>query len=194
MQVSINAAHLKAAAYCAGEQDIRHYLNGVLVEARTKETRLVATNGECAAVLRDQVEKGAQDEMPDVVIPNATIALALQTKSAVLSLVCDAGKWSLAGISFNPVDGRFPDYRRIIPASNSGEAAQFNPARVAAMAKAGKLLGRKDSPIIRHNGMGAAQVQFYANDEFVGVLMPLCAFTEKNPDLGLIRWGAERAA
>jgi DNA polymerase-3 subunit beta len=128
-----------------------------------------------------------------VIVPNETVKLALQSKSEVLGLVCDGGKWSISGIAFTPVDGKFPDYRRSIPASHSGEAAQFNPVFIAAMAKAGKLLGRKDSPIIRHNGLGAAQVQFYANDEFVGVLMPLNAFTEKNPDLGLIRWGAERA-
>lgn len=196
MEVSIQANHLRAAACCAAMQDIRYYLNGALVEVRATETRIVATDGNMAAVLRDEVLVGRQEPMPDVIIPNATIKLALGLKSKVLSLVFDAEgkKWSLGGIPFTPCDGLFPAYRRIVPCTHTGEAAQFNPEFIAAFAKIGKALGTRNNPIIRHNGSGAAQVSFYGfENEFVGVLMPLRAFTEKHPDPGLIQWGHEQA-
>lgn len=196
MEVSIQANHLRAAACCAAMQDARYYLNGVFVEVCATETRIVATDGSMAAVLRDVVLVGEQEPMPDVIIPNATVKLALGLKSQVLSLVFDADskKWSLGGIPFTPCDGQFPSYRRIVPCTHTGEAAQFSPEFIAAFAKIGKALGTRSCPVIRHNGTGAAQVSFIGfEDEFVGVLMPLRAFNDKHPDPGLIQWGHEYA-
>lgn len=194
MQVDINTAHLKAVYQFTAEAGIRYYLKGVFAEVRAGETRLVATDGNVAGVLRDVVMVGEQDVLPDVIIPNETIKLAIANKSQVITLAFDEGKWSLAGIAFAPVDGKFPEYRRIIPRRHSGEAAQFNVEILARILKAAKALGVKSQPIIRHNGDGGAQVQFYGRDnEFVGVIMPLRAFTEKYPDTGLVQWGGENA-
>lgn len=194
MQVAINTAHLKAAYQFTAEADVRYYLNGVFAEVRASETRLVATDGNMAGVLRDVCVLGDQDVLPDVIIPNETVKLAITNKSPCITLAFDDGKWSLAGISFTPVAGVFPAYRRIIPRRCSGEAAQFNVEFLGRFLKAAKALGVKSQPIIRHNGEGGAQVQFYGrDDEFVGVIMPLRAFTEKHPDTGLVQWGGETA-
>lgn len=194
MQVSIQTAHLKAAACFSGDQDVRYYLNGVLAEVRPRETRLVATDGIIVGVLRDVVTSGEQPDMPDVIIPNGVIKLALQTKSTTLALAFADGKWSIAGIAFTPCDGRFPDYRHVIPAGHSGDAAMFNFDFLARIAKAGKALGVRASPIIRHNGEDTAQVQIPGREEeFVGAISPM-RFTEKNPDRGLSCWGSDRYA
>lgn len=192
MQVTINTAHLKAAYQFTADADIRYYLRGVFAEVRATETRLVATDGNIAGVLRDVCLVGEQDVLPDVIIPNDTVKLALTLKTQTLSLALNDGKWSLGGIAFTPVDGTFPPYRRIIPRQHSGEAAQFNVEFLGRFLKAAKALGVKSQPIIRHNGDGGAQVQFYGrDDEFVGVIMPLRAFSEKYPDTGLVQWGHE---
>ena len=162
MKVTFPAAHLKAASFFAATQDIRYYLNGVLAEVRSTETRLVATNGHCAAVLRNHA---AQDEMPDVIIPPLAIELALRLKSPVLELEFDGADWTLGGIPFKPVEGRYPDYRWIIPNGHSGKAAQFDTELVGRFRKAARALGQKSNPIIRHNGDGGAQVQIYGLDE-----------------------------
>lgn len=194
MEVAINTAHLKAAYQFTADADIRYYLKGVLAEVRATETRLVATDGNIAGVLRDVVLVGEQETMPDVIIPNDTVKMAIGIKSQTLTLAHVEGKWSLAGIAFTPVDGKFPEYRRIIPSQCSGEAAQFNVEFLARFLKAGRALGCKGQPIVRHSGDGGAQVQFYGrDDEFVGVIMPLRAFTDKYPDTGLVQWGSERA-
>ena len=191
VQASIPRKHLAAAAVFAAAQDIRYCLNGVFIEVMRTEVRCAATDGNMAGVCRSRTE---QERMPHVIVPNETIKIVLSAnKSEVLALEFEEGKWSLGGIPFKPVDGTFPAYRRILTCEHSGKAAQFNPAFIAAFAKAGKALGIKSAPIIRHNGEGGAQVQFYGCDDFVGVLMPLRAFTEKHPDTGLIQWGQEQA-
>ena len=195
MEVSIQSTHLKAAAIFTAAHDVRYYLRGVLAEVRPTETRLVATDGSCAAVLRDIVLVGEQPNMPDVIIPNETVKLALLTKSQVLSpALSDDGKWSLAGISFIPVDGKFPDYRRIIPSQASGEAGYFDTEILGRFLKAAKALGTRQQPILRQNGPGdGAQVQIPGHlDEFVGVIMPMRMFGEKHPDPGIATWGHER--
>lgn len=194
MEVAIQHAHLKAAAMFAADGDIRQYLCGVLAEVRPHETRLVATDGHCAGVLRDQVLVGEQTSMPDVIIPNATVKLALQSKSQLLTLaLSDDGKWSLAGISFTPVDGKYPDYRRIMVSRASGEAGHYNPELLAKFLKAAKALGTRSIPVLRQNGTDGAQVQILSLiGEFVGVIMPIRMFTEKDPDPGITTWGGER--
>lgn len=189
MKTSILRKQLAAVSLFAGKADVRYYLNGVNVEASPNETRLAATDGNSAAVARCATKNAERFE---VTIPGDTVALALKMKSESLALERDSNDyWSLAGIRFAPVGGKFPDYRRIIPSSFSGVAAQFNPEFTSRAGKAGKALGHRSSPIIRHNGGNAALVQFYGDDTFIGVLMPLNAFTVKNPDQGIPTWGGE---
>lgn len=194
MQVIINSSHLKAASLFAASADIRYYLRGVFVEARPTETRIVATTGSIVGVLRDIVTSGAQDDMPDVIIPNDTVKLVLSMKVPCVALALNGAAWSLGGIPFVPVDGKFPDYRRILTNKCSGEAASFDPELMMVFVKAARALGFKSSPIFRNNGSDCAQVQFYDCDEFVGVIVPLNNFPVKRPDQGLIQWGPERAA
>ena len=190
MQVNILRKHLAAAAVFAAESDVRYYLNYVLVEVASTEIRIVATNGATAGVCRSLSE---QERMPDVAIPVASVKLALANKSEVLALEEKSGEWYIGGVRFAPLDRQYPDYRRIIPKGYSNEPAQYDVTLLQQFLKAGKALGVKSQPILRHNGDSGAQVQFYGRDDFVGVIMPLRVFTEKHPDNGLIQWGAERA-
>lgn len=189
MKALLNAKHLKAALCAAAVNDIRYYLNGVLVEVMPSEIRVAATDGSIAAVLRTPGETG---HLFSVIVPYDAIVLALAGKSASLELGCENSQWRLGPINFAPVQGVFPDYRRVIPCRASGEAAHFDVDLLAKFRKLGKALGHKSQPIIRQNGQDGAQVQFYGDHDFVGVIMPLRAFTEKRPDTGLEQWGHER--
>lgn len=193
MKTILSRKHLAAALHFAGKQDIRYYLNGLLIEVAPTETRVAATDGNCAAVLRTlQIN----DERFEITVPRATVELALKMKIEKMDLIRDTNNyWSLSGIRFEPVDGKFPDYRRIIPGHCSGKAAHgFNPEFFGRCAKVGKDLGYGQlHPTIRQNGDDAALAHFYAKDEFIGVLMPLRGYTEKMPDLGAPTWGKERA-
>jgi len=187
MEVMLLSSYLKAALNCSAIKDIRYYLNGLCVEVMPTETRIVSTDGNCAAIFKSEV---AHEFVFTVIVPNDAVKLALQLKLQVSTLKCDNGKWTLNGIPFTPIDNKFPDYRRIVPVTFSNVAANFNPEILMKFAKISKDLGLKDkNPIVRHNGNDAAQVQFYGIDYFVGVIMPLRTFTEKFPDLGISKWG-----
>jgi len=45
MKIHISRNKLKAAAYFSARDDIRYYLNGILIESTPMQTRIVATDG-----------------------------------------------------------------------------------------------------------------------------------------------------
>lgn len=160
---------LKAMAVLASKQDIRYYLNGVLVESNGAHTRLIATDGHLLGVF--QISETAHDDKAfSIIIPNEIIT-KLDKKDNFLS--CVDGKWNIDGISFVPVDGKFPDYMRVLPANPAtGETAQFNPELINRFAKCSKLLNGSKFPVIAHNGQSSALVDI-GLDRFVGVVMPM---------------------
>lgn len=184
MIASFPRRHLLAVSHFAGQQDVRYYLNGVHVEVAADEVRLTATDGNAVAVMRFPCKN---TEPIIVTIPNAAVAHACKSKSDLVTLVRIGDVWTIAGLQFTPVEGRFPDTRRVfsLAANPSGVAAQFNLDLLGRFGKAAKALQRRDSPIVRHNGEGAATVHFYACDNFMGLLMP---YTEKRADLGVPNW------
>ncbi len=113
---------LKAALISAGKKDARYYLNGICVDGRT----LVATDGS-----RLFAAKIPDDELvPDVIIPRDAVERALKIadkRQVVIGLSHDpvAKTWVLGGLTFEPIDGKYPDWRRLIPKvlENNGATA-----------------------------------------------------------------------
>ena len=187
MQVLIPRRHLAAALHTAGVTDIRYYLNGVFVEILDEEIRVVGVNGATLSVFRHSIEPGSA-AVCSAIIPRSAVELAIKDKSVMLALNLDGANSRLGSIVFSPVEGRFPEYRRVIPATVSGEAAQFDPQFTAAFSKIAKSLGSRSNPVIRHNGEGSAIVQILGCEGFIGVMMPW-RFTPACPDPGMPTWG-----
>jgi hypothetical protein len=89
----------------------------------------------CGSALSDN--HGDAKDFPAIIIPREAIERALKgltkrlLQTSAISVSEDNGKYSLATIngdviSFTPVDGRFPEYERVIRTDASGEIAQFN--------------------------------------------------------------------
>ena len=192
--IRIDRAALHAAFRCAAKDGIRHYLNGVLVEASATETILVATDGyRLAAVRRYAENQGIAGKRPapvliiprDVVeklVKHATKKVDYEPLTLVvgeggaLSTIIDArGITATVEHRFAPIDGKFPDWRRVVPAACSGETAQFDPELLDAFSKAAKDLGYEPWLVtIAHNGAtGGARISISDDDSFVGVLMPV---------------------
>lgn len=190
MKTAFPKNYLQAALRCAADQDVRYYLNGVFIEASDYETRLAGCDGASFSLLRYSVEN---TESFEVIVPRDIVALALKIKTEVMPLTCENGSWALGGIPFIPVVGRYPDYRRVIPAQCSGEAGNFSFELLARFHQIAKDLKLRNSPILRQNGLkGTALTHFYGFDDFIGVCMPLVIFNEKHPDLGMPKWGSRR--
>lgn len=183
--------YISALKLFCGKNDVRYYLNGILLEIFPtqdngfSEGRLVATDGHRLGMFRLTNLEVNTDTTISAIIPldllnwkanpNLPIMVTLgpsESGSKSRSLSLSQGSTATSGKS---IDGMYPDYRRIIPTKKaSGEAAQFNPAYIADVGKAAKLVGNSKSfATIGHNGENAALVHFPNNAEFIGVIMPL---------------------
>lgn len=191
IRVTIEKRALRAIVKFAAKDDIRYYLQGVLLELGADDMRLCATNGHMLGLLRVPYADG--DERPvqtgfEAIIPGDLIkgikkpgrrdAVGLTVElDPVAGTVCliDGETRSTAKL----IDAKFPAYRSSIPGGRngklSGKVAQFNPEYVYAFLEARAEFGNKIPVVtIGHNGDSAALVTI-GRDDFVGVLMPIRA-------------------
>lgn len=186
MKILIMRDQLIAALCTAGKADIRPYLNGVYLEATNLETRLSSTDGHTMALQRADAKGDNQVEgVIRMIVPRSAIEKVKNHKILrTIEINDEGGKWGVVDFgtrtSFEPVEGCFPDVRRVLPAKPNGEPAQFDPALIAQFAKAAVALGavvtkRKVAPVaITHNGMttGASLVSIGIDSEYIGAIMP----------------------
>ena len=111
---------LAQVSYAMAQQDIRYYLNGLLVIVDGGELRMVATDGHRLAYAAAPIE--AELPRTEVILPRKTVmelARQLGDTDDALEVVL-AGNQSV--FRFGPIelvskliDGKFPDYERVIP-------------------------------------------------------------------------------
>jgi len=174
--MELNLKLLKVAALVASKEETRYYLKGVAVQAGPRGAYIVATDGHRALAFRQ-----SGDALPEIniIIPADIIAgikLNKHIDEATLTRESDT-HWRIdycgTATIFAPIDGTFPDWRRIVPKETSGETAQFNPAYVGDFAKVAKALGRGEPCVkMAHNGQGPALVTFGDDVDGFGLLMP----------------------
>lgn len=175
--MNIPAKYLKAALIFAAKKDVRYYLRGVLFEVQNGQARLVATDGQILGVFQL-----GECSLPDtqIIIPRERLE-TIKLKADEVTLRPGDGKTCAlvyAGdeYTFTAIDGRFPDYRRVIPSGvMSGESAQFSSELIVVLDKAYKVLNpssKWNMPYISHNGLSGALVDLN-DDNFLGVIMPL---------------------
>lgn len=112
---------LARTQFAMAQQDVRYYLNGLLLEIRPLRLRTVATDGHRLAMAELQRELNAQKEA-QVILPRKTV-LELQrlldnTDAEVkLSLTSNQIQVDLEDLRLTSklIEGRFPDYERVIP-------------------------------------------------------------------------------
>lgn len=112
---------LDRTAFAMAQQDVRYYLNGLLLEAGRDWVRAVATDGHRLALCECQ-SKGSQGKPGGIIIPRKGVM-------ELIRLLDDAEDEISVEISSNHIrvdlgelrftskliDGKFPDYERVIP-------------------------------------------------------------------------------
>ena len=74
------------------------------------------------------------------------------------------------------IDGTFPAWRRVVPATVSGQIGQFNPTYLADFVKVMRELDCDNKLIsIGHNGNDAAIVGLDIDFDYVALIMPVRA-------------------
>ncbi len=207
--VSVSARYFAIAASVAPKGDVRYYLNGVYIEPVTKKKGggaiMVGTDGHRMILMHDKAGTCEAPVIIRAVTPSPMMSAC--TKSAMgsgfgeVKLILTADNSLLigpAGIDANDpeavamrptyrgpedprIDGKYPDFRRVIPPAEEltpGLPGAYNGSYLADFCKLAKLI---DS---RYSGMKFYQkepngetnsivVRCPSNDDFIGILMPM---------------------
>lgn len=108
-------------AFAMAQQDVRYYLNGLMLEVSSKVLRAVATDGHRLAYCEKQTDCDLAD-IKQVILPRKgvleLVRLLGNTEEKVkVTLGSNHLRVELGSIRFTSklIDGRFPDYNRVIP-------------------------------------------------------------------------------
>jgi hypothetical protein len=118
MKISIQASAIRAATICAAKKDIRYYLQGVYINVAHRDYATVCgTDGHVLFAGRANVDTldGQQAAPWSMIVPLDVVKKIDKKAHAVILESLPDGTYLLDGTRFAPLDGRFPDYSRVIP-------------------------------------------------------------------------------
>jgi DNA polymerase-3 subunit beta len=111
---------LALVQYAMAQQDIRYYLNGLLLVVKGNELRMVATDGHRLAYAAETLPETASPI--EVILPRKTVLelsrqLADNDEPLEITLTPTQARFSFGSIELvsKLIDGKFPDYERVIP-------------------------------------------------------------------------------
>jgi DNA polymerase III subunit beta len=108
-------------AFAMAQQDVRYYLNGMLLELKAGRLRLVATDGHrlamCTLASPVPVGEDTQVILPRKGVLELSRLLLEEDKDIVVVLGSNHLRATTEGFTFTSklVDGKFPDYERVLP-------------------------------------------------------------------------------
>ena len=134
--------------FSMAQQDVRYYLNGMLLEAGGKFLRAVATDGHRLALCEAELDGVSLDEQ-QVIVPRKGVLELQRLMTGEGSLNIELGpnhvRIQLEGIRFTSklIDGRFPEYDRVIPKESSNELTADRESFKAALQRTAILSNEK---------------------------------------------------
>lgn len=153
-QQSLNIAQaalkrlLDKTHFSMAQQDVRYYLNGMLLEIADKVLRTVATDGHRLAYCETELESPAATSQQVIVPRKGVLELQrlLGTEGKVeLAVGTNHVRAEIGDIRFTSklIDGRFPEYGRVIPASPPKQIKADREILRAALQRAAILSNEK---------------------------------------------------
>lgn len=143
LKLLINQVHFAMAVH-----DIRYYLNGILFVAEGKSLTLVATDGHRLALAQATLDV----EIPkqEVILPRKTVLelqrlLKDEETPIEMRFAGNQAKFSFSGMEFvtKLVEGKFPDYNRVIPKNHKNQITLGRAALLASLQRAAILTSEK---------------------------------------------------
>lgn len=111
--------------FAMAQQDVRYYLNGLLMEVGGDKLRAVATDGHRLALKEIEVQTGAK-ELHQIIIPRKGVIeiarlLSNSDEEVKVQISKNHIRLNINNIQFTSklIDGKFPDYERVIPKASS---------------------------------------------------------------------------
>ncbi|MGH8173888.1 MAG: DNA polymerase III subunit beta [Rhodanobacteraceae bacterium] len=152
-RVSLSEATLKSlmerTSFAMAHQDVRYYLNGMLLDLREHSLRCVATDGHRLALAETKVDSKISAARQIIVPRKGVIELQglFETGEGVVEL--EFGRNHLrvkrGGVTFTSklIDGRFPDYEAVVPIGADKEVRVNRDELRAALQRAAILSNEK---------------------------------------------------
>jgi DNA polymerase-3 subunit beta len=139
----INQVHFAMAVH-----DIRYYLNGILFVAEGKTLTLVATDGHRLALAQSTLETDIPKQ--DVILPRKTVLelqrlLKDEDTPIEMRFAGNQAKFGFSGMEFvtKLVEGKFPDYNRVIPKNHKNSVVMGRVPLLASLQRAAILTSEK---------------------------------------------------
>lgn len=125
---------LDFTSFAMAHQDVRYYLNGVYMIFSSQELRVVATDGHRLATIslpiRSHLSQPISVILPRKAVQELQRVLAEEEDDDEIAMVI--GKNHLRAVTTQTsfitklVDGRFPDYRRVLPKTGEGNILEIS--------------------------------------------------------------------
>lgn len=112
---------LDKTSFAMAQQDVRYYLNGIMLEIEAKQIKIVATDGHRLALGSIEgefpVEKTFQIIIPRKAVMELTRLLSSEDYQMKIGISKSHIRITMNDITFTSklIDGKFPDYNRVIP-------------------------------------------------------------------------------
>ena len=139
----INQVHFAMAVH-----DIRYYLNGILFVAEGKSLTLVATDGHRLALAQATLEVDIPKQ--EVILPRKTVLelqrlLKDEDTAIEMRFAGNQAKFVFSGMEFvtKLVEGKFPDYNRVIPKNHKNAVTLGRAPFLASLQRAAILTSEK---------------------------------------------------
>ena len=139
---------LAQTQYSMAAQDVRYYLNGLLLLTEGKELRAVATDGHRLAFASMEIE--AELPRQELILPRKTVLelnrLLTDTDAPLeITLTPNQVRFNFGNVVLvsKLIDGKFPDYERVIPATLKNSLQLNRAALLQSMVRAAILTNEK---------------------------------------------------
>jgi DNA polymerase-3 subunit beta len=111
---------IEDTSFAMAQQDVRYYLNGLMMEAEGGKLRTVATDGHRLSMADTDLDSSVPDRQ--VIVPKKAVQefmriLSASTGSVDLAFSQNHLQANFGDIRFvtKLIDGKFPDYQRVVP-------------------------------------------------------------------------------
>ena len=143
LKTLINQVHFAMAVH-----DIRYYLNGILFVAEGKQLTLVATDGHRLGLAQAQLETDIPKQ--EVILPRKTVLelqrlLKDEDTPIEMRFAGNQARFNFSGMEFvtKLVEGKFPDYNRVIPKNHKNAVILGRATLLASLQRAAILTSDK---------------------------------------------------
>lgn len=150
LPAALLADTLDRVAFAMAAHDIRYYLNGVLLRAAGGELTAVATDGNRLAVAQAPLAAAPDQELSFILPRKAVLELQRLLRGAgpaevAVDVAAAQARFAVGRTVFTTklIEGRFPDYQRVIPRGNGHAVSVERVALRAALERVALLTSDK---------------------------------------------------